>query len=263
MRLFKQRSGWLMAIFFMCCQLPIFASTCIITNIHWYYYTEEGIVRGVSEFVICYPTGTSGTGTSTGEDEGGQTSTGGSNPPPPVPDCVVSNGDQFVSSPAEVIESTGSRPFGADPQSPNQFHSGLDLFAANGTPIYAPCDGKIIYAYDRVPRNVNIATTGDSGQIGNSIVIQPYGSEEFEPESRSYIPAMDAAYHVVLEHLDPGFTEQLGVRSGIHIQKGELIGFSDNTGQSTIDPHLHLGVKDGSNNMLDPLEVMDCEEVPQ
>lgn len=48
-----------------------------------------------------------------------------------------------------------------------------------------------------------------------------------------------------------GHLSQFNVREGQYVEQGQLIGLSGNTGHST-GAHLHFGVKDSSNNFIDP-----------
>ncbi len=86
-------------------------------------------------------------------------------------------------------------------------HSGIDMSAKIGTPIYAPADGVVEYAKHK-------------GSYGNYLLINhPFGFK--------------TAY---------GHLEKFAVKSGDYIAKGDLIGYVGNTGRST-GPHLHYEIR--------------------
>lgn len=101
-------------------------------------------------------------------------------------------------------------------------HQGVDYAAGTGTPIMAAGDGRIVYA-------------GFSTGYGNTIKIQH--SDGF----------------LTLYAHQKSFKS--GIRNGIGIKKGEVIGYVGSTGLST-GPHLHFGLyKDGE--AIDPLKVVE------
>ncbi len=86
-------------------------------------------------------------------------------------------------------------------------HSGIDMSAKIGTPIYAPADGVVEYAKHK-------------GSYGNYLLINhPFGFK--------------TAY---------GHLEKFAVKSGDYIAKGDLIGYVGNTGRST-GSHLHYEIR--------------------
>ncbi len=86
-------------------------------------------------------------------------------------------------------------------------HSGIDMSAKIGTPIYAPADGVVEYAKRK-------------GSYGNYLLINhPFGFK--------------TAY---------GHLEKFAVKSGDYITKGDLIGYVGNTGRST-GAHLHYEIR--------------------
>lgn len=85
-------------------------------------------------------------------------------------------------------------------------HTGIDYMANTGTPVYAAADGKIV-----------ITSAGWSGGYGNQIVIDHGGSRATR-----------------YAHLS-----SIAKSSGSRVSRGELIGYSGNTGRST-GPHLHF-----------------------
>ncbi len=88
----------------------------------------------------------------------------------------------------------------------NRFHYGQDISVNNGTPIYAPADGTI-----KIARYM--------GGFGKSIKIDHgYG------------------YTTFYAHLS-----KFNIKSNQKIKRGDIIGYSGNTGRST-GPHLHYEV---------------------
>jgi murein DD-endopeptidase MepM/ murein hydrolase activator NlpD len=86
-------------------------------------------------------------------------------------------------------------------------HSGIDMSAKIGTPIFAPADGVVEYAKYK-------------GSYGNYLLINhPFGFK--------------TAY---------GHLEKFAVKSGDYIAKGDLIGYVGNTGRST-GAHLHYEIR--------------------
>ena len=87
-----------------------------------------------------------------------------------------------------------------------RFHQGQDITVAKGTPIYAPADGMVKRAYY-------------IGGFGNHIKLEH-----------------DHGYVTVFAHLS-----KISVRHGQKFKRGDLIGYTGNTGRSTA-PHLHYEV---------------------
>ncbi len=91
-------------------------------------------------------------------------------------------------------------------------HSGVDFRAAVGTPVYAVADGVVI-------------GTGDTD---------------------ADCPGISFGKWVLIEHdvglsTTSGHLSKIKVRKGQHVKKGDIIGYSGNTGHTT-GPHLHLTV---------------------
>ncbi|MDQ1264056.1 MAG: hypothetical protein QG559_1057 [Campylobacterota bacterium] len=100
-------------------------------------------------------------------------------------------------------------------------HQGVDYAAGSGTPIMAAGDGKIAFV-------------GFSSGYGNLIKIQ-------HTEGLLTLYAHQKSF-------------RKGVRSGVAVKKGDVIGYVGSTGVST-GPHLHFGLyKDGT--AIDPLSVV-------
>ncbi|WAJ38254.1 peptidoglycan DD-metalloendopeptidase family protein [Pseudomonas sp. GOM7] len=84
-------------------------------------------------------------------------------------------------------------------------HKGVDYAAPRGTPIKAAGDGKVILA-------------GRNGGYGNTVILQ-HGQR----------------YRTLYAHMQ-GFAK--GVRNGVNVKQGQIIGYIGTTGLST-GPHLH------------------------
>ena len=87
-----------------------------------------------------------------------------------------------------------------------RFHQGQDITVSKGTPIYAPADGKVKRAYY-------------IGGFGNHIRLEH-----------------SHGYATLFAHLS-----KISVRHGQKVRRGDLIGYTGNTGRSTA-PHLHYEV---------------------
>ena len=103
-------------------------------------------------------------------------------------------------------------------------HVGIDYGCATGTKVYAGCNGIV---------TVKEITSG--GSSGNGL----YKSSDGKP-LRSYgrvIYLDNGSYRVFYGHLN-----SFNVSNGAKVKKGDLIGYSGNTGNST-GPHLHLELR--------------------
>lgn len=109
-----------------------------------------------------------------------------------------------------------------------RMHKGMDFRARRGTPIYATGDGKI--AYSTRKGNLGLAIKIDHG---------------FGFESR-------------YGHLS-GFAD--GIKKGVRVKRGQLIGYSGNTGV-TAGPHLHYEIfKNGK--VVDPINYLFGDITPE
>lgn len=88
-----------------------------------------------------------------------------------------------------------------------EFHRGLDISAARGTPVYAPATATVHYA-------------GAGGEYGN-IVILDHGNE------------LRSLY---------GHLQEARVKFGQRVERGQLIALTGNTGR-TSGPHLHYEIQ--------------------
>ena len=105
-----------------------------------------------------------------------------------------------------------------------EFHPGIDLRADVGTPIYAPANGV-----------VEFAGYNENGYGYNVILLHNFG------------------FKTVFAHM----TRRDVVKAGQFVKKGDLIGYSGNTGLST-GPHLHYEVR-FINKTLEPLYFLNLQ----
>lgn len=105
-----------------------------------------------------------------------------------------------------------------------EFHPGIDLKADVGTPVYAPANGV-----------VEFAGYSENGYGYNIILLHNFG------------------FKTVFAHM----TRRDVVKAGQFVKKGELIGYSGNTGLST-GPHLHYEVR-FINKTLEPLYFLNLQ----
>lgn len=101
----------------------------------------------------------------------------------------------------------------------SDWHSGLDIAGNRGQPVYATADGTVTHA-------------GLQGPYGNLIVIE----HGFGLESRY------------------GHLSSVGVHTGDHVKRGDMIGNLGSTGRAT-GPHLHYEVL-ADGRVLNPLRLL-------
>jgi murein DD-endopeptidase MepM/ murein hydrolase activator NlpD len=107
------------------------------------------------------------------------------------------------------------------------FHAGIDLAAREGTKVEAPGDGRVVFA-GRFPLRRNVRWW----RYGN-VVVLAHGSR----------------YLTIFAHL-----EDLLVRRGRRVKRGEIIGTVGSTGWST-SPHLHYEVRVRDRSEQEPVPV--------
>lgn len=127
----------------------------------------------------------------------------------------------------------------------NHFHSGIDLRTQQkeGLPVFAADDGYVSRIYMQ-PRG-----------YGNMIAItHPSGFTTVYAHLQSFIPEIqELAFRLQVEKqsltLDTNLSQKI-----IPVKRGQLIGYSGNTGSST-GPHLHFEVRETATNIaLDPMD---------
>lgn len=110
--------------------------------------------------------------------------------------------------------------WGADRDSGQRSHQGVDIFADRGTPVVAVTDGRI-------------SSTGNRGLGGKQVWL------------RSGLFGNSLYY----AHLD-----SILVHTGKRVQTGDTLGFVGNTGNArTTVPHLHFGIYERYRGAIDPL----------
>ncbi|MGD9252813.1 MAG: M23 family metallopeptidase [Holophagae bacterium] len=107
------------------------------------------------------------------------------------------------------------------------FHSGLDLAAREGTPVLSAGGGRVVFA-GRYPLRRNVRWW----RYGNVVVV-----------------AHGERYLTIYAHL-----QEISVRRGATLRRGEQLGTVGNTGWST-SPHLHYEVRVISEGGSDPVPV--------
>lgn len=105
-------------------------------------------------------------------------------------------------------------------------HMGLDIAVPLRTPIYAPANGIILYANNPVATN--------SGYIGNRTGYPAGTGNSIQMLTR----VGNTTYALSFFHMAQ---ENFAVRGGQRVNKGQLLGLSGNTGNTT-GPHCHLEV---------------------
>ncbi|ELG7288853.1 M23 family metallopeptidase [Campylobacter upsaliensis] len=105
-----------------------------------------------------------------------------------------------------------------------EFHPGIDLAASIGTPIYAPASGV-----------VEFSGYSNNGYGYNVILLHNFG------------------FKSIFAHM----TRKDVVKAGDFVNKGDLIGYTGNTGLST-GPHLHYEVR-FINKTLEPLYFLNLK----
>jgi hypothetical protein len=98
-----------------------------------------------------------------------------------------------------------------------QPHSGIDLAMPEGTTLRSIADGIVDRVYD------------GSGAIGKGLSVR-----------------MPDGTRTIYGHMN-----EVKAHVGEHVNAGEVIGLSGNTGNST-GAHLHFGMKDASGHVIDP-----------
>lgn len=132
-----------------------------------------------------------------------------------------------IKSPLKEFKIT--QPFGANylPHYKEQGflgHTGIDLVAPDGTPVYAAHDGRVTYA-------------GYDGAGGLTVVIRTEEKYDYyDFKTGKFNPTY---YKTIYVHLKK---DSIKVTGGQQVKQGEFIALADNTGMST-GSHLHFAVK--------------------
>ncbi len=216
--------------------------------------TDEGVAVILTYIgTVCYSDGGGGGGGGGGEEGGSQDPGGGGGSGGGTSQSTDAvNADDFVRCLDSVVTYGDTHEFG-EPRASGP-HEGLDLMTPSGTPIYSPCDGYIRNISDGVPRDNNVGNGGSI--VGNQLTIEPIDAFEKDAAGNPMNAVDGAIIRVILEHLDPGFSNMMGVEVGARVSKGQLIAYSDNTGNTNIGPHLHLGLRKSDGSYADPKTIM-------
>ena len=99
-------------------------------------------------------------------------------------------------------------------------HNGVDIAVPRGTKIYSAVKGTVVLAEY-------------SSSAGNWVKVQT-----------------ESGWTVVMMHMD-----SLAVSAGQEVEKGDFLGYSGNTGNST-GPHLHLEVRDPDDKAINPIFII-------
>jgi murein DD-endopeptidase MepM/ murein hydrolase activator NlpD len=116
---------------------------------------------------------------------------------------------------------TITAPFGSIDSVHKIPHTGCDLYCPVGTELYAPLDGIVSRIVD-------------------------YGNESL---GKAIFVKLDDGRQYIFGHLS-----EFKVHVGQVVHKGDLLGLSGSSGNST-GPHLHFGVLDKHGHFIDPSEL--------
>lgn len=122
---------------------------------------------------------------------------------------------------------------------PNHFHAGFDIRTNNkeGMPVYAVADGYV--------SRIRISPVG----YGKALYItHPNGYVSVYGHLRGFNPAIQAKTTSLQEQLQSFEIDTLLNKELLPVKKGELIGFSGNTGSSEA-PHLHFEIRNEQTEM--------------
>jgi hypothetical protein len=103
-----------------------------------------------------------------------------------------------------------------------QPHSGIDLAMPEGTTLRSVADGVVDRVYD------------GTGLIGKGLSVR-----------------MQDGTRAIYGHMN-----EVKAHVGDHVNAGDIVGLSGNTGNST-GPHLHFGLKDADGSVLDPTPIAE------
>ncbi len=138
-------------------------------------------------------------------------------------------------------------------------HNGIDYYATHGTPIYASHDGLAQYQVDQ--------------HGGHGVII--ITEKEYEDINGRSSLWKTVYWHLVDFLREPQYKSPIADKTGFtKVKTGDLIGYADNTGQST-GSHLHFGCKpidknynnleqnNGYYGAVNPKPYMPTEEVKE
>lgn len=132
-------------------------------------------------------------------------------------------------------------------------HQGIDFNCPMGTPILSPCDGTVIFISTDIVKGEGVTVLSDQ--------IFKFNGQ-------------DCHLSCVHWHLKD---QSVVVKVGQKVKTGDLLGLSNNTGQTT-GPHLHLsvaplsldgsmrllaGIGNGYKGCIDPMPYLDLTPTPE
>ncbi|NNM22439.1 MAG: peptidoglycan DD-metalloendopeptidase family protein [Flavobacteriaceae bacterium] len=125
----------------------------------------------------------------------------------------------------------------------NHFHSGLDIKTQQqrGLPIYAPADGEV--------RRIKVGHYG----YGKALYLRhPNGYHTVYAHLQKYAGAIQE-YVKKHQYEKETYEIELFPEPGVlSVQKGEIIGYTGNSGSSG-GPHLHFEIRDASSRPMNPM----------
>lgn len=113
-----------------------------------------------------------------------------------------------------------------------RLHAGIDIHTPFGSPIYSATDGEVISTFTGCP-NVGYYGSPCGGELGNSVKIKS-----------------SAGMTVFYAHMK----NNIKVKVGQKISKGQLIGYMGSSGSST-GTHLHFEIRDENGQSYNPCKV--------
>lgn len=116
------------------------------------------------------------------------------------------------------------------------FHSGWDIAVPTGTNFYSVCDGTVSNITNTQANDLPFNQSNNS--TGNYMIVKCTNG-------------LSALYWHLQYQSQP-----YGLRVGSLVKKGDLLGRTSTTGQST-GPHLHLGLRTDDNTLLDIMAYID------
>lgn len=116
------------------------------------------------------------------------------------------------------------------------FHSGWDLAVPIGTNFYSVCDGTVTNITNTQANDLPFSESNNS--TGNYMIVKCNNG-------------LSAQYFHLQHNSQPYI-----LRVGSLVRKGDLLGRTSTTGQST-GPHLHLGLKADDDTLLDIMAYID------
>ncbi|HZH68850.1 MAG TPA: M23 family metallopeptidase [Flavobacteriaceae bacterium] len=125
----------------------------------------------------------------------------------------------------------------------NHFHSGLDIktLQKEGIPVYAPADGHV--------SRIKVSHFG----YGKALYIQhPNGYSTVYAHLREYAGAIQDFVKKIQYQRESYEVEMFPEADFLPVKKGDLIGFTGNTGGSG-GPHLHYEIRDAHARPMNPL----------